>query len=71
MLSSVKTSKKLEISNIELGSCRTLVFPVEALVGLSRIITPAGSVPPEASSESISVSNVLVLPSVNLPVAVN
>jgi len=37
---------------------RMLVFPVEALDGLSRIITLGGRVPPEMSSCSISVSNV-------------
>src|ERR1051325_11043653 len=58
---SVKTSKKLLMRN-SAGNCRTLVRPSEALVGLSRTITPPGSVPPDMLKESISVLKNRVLP---------
>ena len=41
---------------------RTLVRPVEALLGLSRTMTPPGSVPPERLKDSISVSKKRVAP---------
>src|SRR5438094_751410 len=56
VLISVKTSKKLSMWNRPSEVARTLVRPSEARVGLSRIITPAGRVPPERLSDSISVS---------------
>ena len=54
-LSSVKMSKKLSIMKPPLSGV-IVVFPGEARVGLSRTITPGGSVPPAMSSCSISVS---------------
>src|SRR6516164_919863 len=60
-LTSVKMSKKLLIWYV-LPVVRTLVRPSDALVGLSRTITPPGNVPPDRFSESISVSKNRVLP---------
>src|SRR5216684_883232 len=47
VLSSVKTSKKLAIMKPPAVSGWMLVPPSEASVGLSRIITPFGKLPPE------------------------
>jgi hypothetical protein len=59
-LNSVKISKKLSMWCG--GASLILVWPSDASVGLSRIITPAGRFPPVMFICSISVSNVRVLP---------
>jgi hypothetical protein len=60
-LTSVKMSKKL-LTWYVLPAVRTLVRPSDALVGLSRTITPPGNVPPDRLSDNISVSKNRVLP---------
>src|SRR4029078_12532836 len=61
VLTSVNTSKKLSILE-PVGDCRILVRPNDALLGLSRTMTPAGKVPPDRLRDSISVSKKRVLP---------
>ena len=60
-LTSVNTSKKL-LMRKSAAVLRTLVLPMEALLGLSRTMMPPGSVPPERFNDSISVSKKRVLP---------
>src|ERR1043166_3266823 len=56
VLISVKISKKLLRWKLFDPSCRTLVLPKDARVGLSRIITPGGKFPPAISRLVMSVS---------------
>src|SRR5215471_2401162 len=61
VLTSVKMSKKLPMLK-PAAVVRTLVRPSDALVGLSRTITPPGNVPPDRLRDSISVSKKRVGP---------
>ncbi len=63
VLNSMNTSKKLAIWNWPpMAEPVTQTRPVEARVGLSRIITPLGRLPPAMFSCSISVSKKRVWP---------
>ncbi len=67
-LSSRKTSKKLLVIYLPLPSLALTLKhqPLEASVGLSRTLTPAGKLPPEILNDNISVSNVCSSPTGDL-----